>query len=260
MRKIFLTACMYPEGDRSRISFMQRTKPRFLEYCNIHGFEYVEIGKNLAEPYPCGWSKLYWMKQNMPLLSDGDVITYMDADCCIMDGRFDAVFDADFSIVQESTGCLCMGGTLSIRVSDWSKRFIDEMCSEERQAKNKDLESWKFWHENDAVYHVLGLEWGKPLSTMGTRNTTPFTKNELKEHVKILLSAWGCTFQPDDIDLKKVNVKKIKSDPNRWYYTVSQYVKKDLHCPFDDIIVRHLSAGTLHLPWADRYYNLKMKV
>ena len=251
MRKIFITYIDYPPGHNATIIYNAHTKPRFLEYCKIHGFEFVEITTNLAHPYNLGFAKLFYIRDIINTLNDGDVITYMDVDCCIMDSRKAPIFEKDFAIVQESTGCLCMGGTWSLRVSDWSKRFIKEICSDEIQAKNKHLPTWKVWHENDAVYHVIGLEWATPLSEMGKRNTTIFTIDEINEHVQILPTEWGMTFCAEDTALDY-----------SYYYSynvISQYERTDINCTFDTCIVRHLSAGTMYENWANRYFNTPMK-
>jgi hypothetical protein len=259
MKKYFITLCTYPKNHKVRIVYEKKTRPRFIKYCQIHGFEFVEITKNEAAPYEIPFAKIFWINKNMGRFNDGDVITYMDIDCCIMDGRFPAVFDADFSIVQESTGILCMG-TWSIRISEWSRRFINEMCSDKLQEINKGLSHWNTWQDNDAIFQILGLEWGQDPKMMGTRNTTPFTKEELEQHIKILPANWGCTFHPDDTNLfTNIGFNGVK-DSNKTYRVVARFVKKERYCPFDEIIVRHLAAGTMMLPWADRYYNKKMKI
>lgn len=228
-----------------------KTKPRFLEYCEKNGFEFNEITTNVAHPYNLGFAKVFWVKNIIDSLSDGDVITYMDIDCCIMDSSVPAIFDADFAVVKESTGVLCMGGTWSVRVSDWSKNFINAMCSDELQTKNKGTHSWETWHENDAIYHVLGLEWGQEMSTIGTRNTTSFAREELLEHVMILPVEWGTTFNPDDTPL---------DDKCFWIYKIiAKYYKPERYCPIDKCIVRHLSAGTMFEEWANKYYNTPMR-
>lgn len=260
MKKYFITYCDYYKGHPKRVLYEQKTKPRFIEYCKLHNFIFIEIVENIATPYFTSFSKMFWIQKNINLFNDGDVITYMDIDCCIMDGRYPFIFDADFSIVQESTGTLCMGGIWSFKISEWSRRFIDEFCSTKRQEDNKNLKSWKAWADNDAIFHILGLEWGQSPDMMGTRNTTPFTAEELKKHVKILPAKWGCTFQKDDTNLLKKIPFDGKSDSNKTYRVISTFAKKDRACSFDEIIVRHLSAGTFLLPWADRYYNTKMKV
>jgi hypothetical protein len=250
MRKIFITYCDYPLGHLRREIYEKYTKPRFIAYCDKHGFEFIPIMENIATPRNLGFAKVFWIKQNMANLADGDVITYMDIDCCIMDGRVSAIFDADFSIVRESTGCLCMGGTWSVKISDWSRKFIEEMCSEERHQKSCHLGSWNVWHENDAVYHVLGLNWGQEMTEMGTRDTTPFTKEEIFKHVKILPVEWGVTYNPNDTN-----------NPPNYYKTIAQYFRPENYRSIDDTIVRHLSASSMLEDWAEeKYFKIPMKI
>jgi len=261
MKKILLTYCDYPATHPTRLKYEQYTKHRFLEYSYIHNFEFIEINENCAKPYNLGFAKVFWIQQNWNNFKPGDVITYMDIDCCIMDARIPAIFDKDFSIVQESTGCLCMGGTWSLIVSDWSKIFIDGMCSHERQVINKDLPSWKTWHENDAIYHVLGLNWGAPVETIGSRETTPFNKETLNRHVRILEAKWGVTYNPDDIDWDKNSFLLYdQADPDGGYKIIGQYYNPERYYSIENTIVRHLSAGTMNLPWAEKYYSTKMKI
>lgn len=247
-KKYFITYCDYIETHKARIIYETKTKPRFLKYCLIHGFEFIEINTNVASPYNLGFAKVFWIKQNIEngKLKDGDIVTYMDIDCCILNFDIPPIFDADFSIVNESTGCLCMGGTWSIRISDWSKRFINEMCSPILQEVNKNLQSWNIWHENDAIYHILGVNWGQSMTEIGTRDTTPFTKDELNSHVKILGCEWGTTFSKDDTDLE---------NSPYYYKIIAKYAKPEKELPIDKIIVRHLSGGQLYEKWAERYYN-----
>jgi hypothetical protein len=260
MKKYFITYCDFPPGNPKRDAYEKYTKPRFRQYCRLHDFEFVEISTNLAYPYNLGFAKVFWIKQNWDKFNPGDIITYMDIDCCIMDASVPAVFDKDFAIVRESCGIMCMGGTWSLRVSDWSKKFIDEMCSEQRQADNKDAHSWKTWHENDAIYQVLGLEWGDIVENLGTRGTSAFTHAEIKEHVQILPVEWGCTFHKDDVDFSKKKDPADRNDQDWIYYIVSGYARPEYAIDFDKIIVRHLSASTMTLNWANKYYQKDMKV
>jgi hypothetical protein len=173
----------------------------------------------------------------------------MDIDCCIINDQIPAVFDKDFAITMESTGVLCMGGAWSLKVTEFGKRFIDEMCSERRQFDNKDLLQWQKWHENDAIYHVLGLNWGEDFDKIGLRASTPFLPHELQNNVIFLGSEWGNTFDFEDAPYGYEN--KVQSDFS--YQEIRKYTKPERCLPIDKIYVRHLSAGTIHLPWAKRY-------
>jgi hypothetical protein len=249
MRKIFLTLCTYPNNHSAKIIYERETKPRFLKYCEKHGFEFYEITKNVAEPYDVSFAKMFWIAELLPYLNNGDIITYMDIDCCIVDGRIPAIFEKDFSIAFESTGVLCMG-MWSLKISDWTEKFINIFCSDEIQEENKDIPSWQLWHDNDAIYRLLGLEWGQGEELIGTRNTTPFTKEELKEHVGILPVEWDVTYDPDFIIQNPDNSDKI----------IMQCFKPELRKNIDQTIVRHLSAGSIFKPLAQRYFNKPMLI
>ena len=249
IRKILITHCDFPETHMMHSCFPAITKPRFEQYAFKHGFEF-NIVKNSDAPagFNLGFAKVHWVKEAMKDLQNGDVITYMDCDCVIVDGREPAIFDKDFSIVMESTGCLCMGGTWSVRVSGWSRTFFYELCSVERNEANKGNGSWDVWHENDAIYHVLGLNWGQSYSDIGTRENCPFTKDNLKRHVQFLPTKWGVTFNPDDNITRDFAALK----------TIRECYRPDLYVPVDQTIVRHLSAGSFWEPFANDYFNKPM--
>lgn len=266
MNKYFITYCDYPKGHPVRVLYEQQTKPRFIEYCNLHDFQFTEIDKNIAHPFNLGFSKVFWIKQNLNKFNDGDVITYMDIDCCIVDGRQLAVFDADFAIVRETCGLLCMGGTWSVRISDWSRKFIKDFCSPYRQSLSKNTELWKTWHENGAVYDMLGLDFGAEMDKMGSKSNSPFSKKELDEHVMVLPPTWGVTYNPEDVVFEtpllfsKDKNKKPPRSTDRTYQIISTCARPERICNSDEIIVRHLSARTFLRPWAFKYFNKKMIV
>ena len=256
-----ITYCDYPANHFKRLSYEQNTKPRFLKYAQLHNFKFVEINENYALPYNLGFAKVFWIKQNWHNFNQGDIIAYMDIDCCVIDATMPPVFEKDFSIVMESTGVLCMGGLWALRVSPWSKLFIDEMCSTKRQIENRDLQSWKTWAENDAVYHVLGLNWGEKYLQMGTRDTTPFSQSELFEKVEFLDSKWGNTYNPEDVDWSKNNFKLNDTKDKDWIYKIiKQYAIPERSHAIENTIVRHLSAETMFLPWANKYFNTPLKI
>jgi hypothetical protein len=250
MNGTFITYCDYPSGHKNRIVYETYTKPRFLKYCEKHGFNFFEINENVAHPYNLGFAKVFWIKKNWHTFQPNSRIIYMDIDCCIVNDYVPAVFDSDFAITMESTGVLCMGGTWSLKVTEWSKKFIDEMCSERRQYDNKGIAQWEKWAENDAIYHVLGLCWGAGFEQLGLRPTTPFMPLELQQHIQFLGSEWGNTYDFDDVPSGYVN--KEQSDFS--YLEISKYIKPERCKKIDNIYVRHLSAGTIHLPWAKRYF------
>jgi hypothetical protein len=256
-----ITYCDYSINHFKRLKYEQNTKPRFLKYAQLHNFKFVEINENCAAPYNLGFAKVFWIKQNWNNFNPGDIIAYMDIDCCVMDATIPPVFEKDFSIVMESTGVLCMGGLWSLRVSDWSKLFIDEMCSIKRQEENKDLQSWKTWHENDVIYHVLGLNWGEKYEQMGTRNSTPFNQTELFEHIEFLDSKWGNTFNFDDVDWQQNHFKLNDTNDKNWIYKViKQYAIPERCHTIENTIIRHLSAETMFIDWANNYFNTPLKI
>ncbi len=248
MTKIFLTMCAYPDGHEMLKIYHEKVRPRFVKFSEMHGFEFVEFTEDVSGRN-WSWARLFWCKRRMETLVDGDIITMMDADCCIVDGRYPPEWPGDFSVARESTGVLC-AGLFSIRVSEWSRKFIDTICSEELHYKNRDLQSWSVWHENDAIYHMLGLNWGEQMDQIGTRDTTPFTKQELLERVHIIPVEWNVTVDPDDYIPAMDKTDEVLRDCYR----------PDLHKSIDETLVRHFAGGRIYKPLINRYFERDMLI
>lgn len=246
MTKIFLTMCSYPDGHQMTQLFETLVRPRFEAYSGKHGFEFVVFTEDFSGRN-WSWARLFWCKQRMLTLNDGDVITMMDADSCIVDGRHPPEWPGDFNVAIESTGVLC-AGLFSIRVSDWSRKFINYICSEEFHFKNRELPSWKVWHENDAIYHLLGLEWGQTPEHIGTRLSTPYTRDELLQHVHIIPVEWNVTVDPEDVINEMDDTDKV----------LAQLLKPELIRDINHTLVRHFAGGRIYKPLINRYFEKEM--
>lgn len=247
MRKIILTVCVYePEHPMINL-FNTHIKPRIDEYCLKHGFEFIVLDK--FQPYHRDWSwaKIQEAQRLMLEMDNGDLIVLMDADSIIMDSEMSLIFEKDIAIAHETTGCLCMG-LMAIKVSDFSRKFVDAMCDEDRHEKNKHTSSWQIWHENDAIYHICGINWGEQPERVGTRDTTPFTIDELKENVLFLPPEYNVTFNPNDTN-----------DPTDGYRTIGSLARPERIVEMGNIFIRHLAGGVIYEPLADKYFNYKMR-
>jgi len=248
MRKILLCSATYKEHDPMYNMFRENIKPRFEKYCEHHGFELVILYENYAPlPEMLGWSRLFWIKNNKEL-QDGDIVAGIGADCCLINCKESMVFDYDFCVPIESTGMICMDFFI-VRISDWSRKFLDEMCSLERIEKTKGTNE-EVWKENGIIFQVLGLHIKEDENKIGERKGTPFTKEELKQHVKILPVKWNVTYDPED-----VNWFLPISDRDRVYSIIASYYKPERYCSIDQTIIRHLSSSTILNDWAKRYLD-----
>ena len=247
MRKIILTVCAYDLEHPMLNLFNTHIKPRIDEYCLKHGFEFIVLDK--FQPYHRDWSwaKIQEAQRLMLEMDNGDLIVLMDADSIIMDSEMSLIFEKDIAIAHETTGCLCMG-LMAIKVSDFSRKFVDAMCDEDRHEKNKHTSSWQIWHENDAIYHICGINWGEQPDRVGTRDTTPFTIEELKENVLFLAPEYNVTFNPEDIET-----------PLNAYANIEKYARKERFVKMNNILIRHLAGGMIYEKWAEKYFNYKMR-
>lgn len=225
----------------------EHVHPRFQKWCDRHGFKFVVIRDNVTERKPA-WTKVFWLREYMPFLNNGDIVAAIDSDVCLMDSRESPEFEKDFSVPMESTGALCMG-FWSARVCEWTRRFIEEICCTERHLKNlqDNPGMWLMFNENEALYQVLGLGWDYPKIlefNYGERKTTPFTKEELQEHFGVLHQKWNVSFDPFDPTDGSCLVPFFK--PERYW-------------PHQNTIIRHFAAGTIHQVWAQDYFKEEMK-
>jgi hypothetical protein len=251
MNKILLTMMIYPQNHAMWDIYNRHTGARLKAYAERHGFALVVLYDFYPEHRNWSWARIMWCRDAMQngLVKDGDVITMIDADSLVMDGRMPPEFGADFSIAMESTGCLC-AGLFSIRVSDWSRKFVSWVCSEELAARNTGNPSWGVWHENLAIYQALGMDFGAEPDTMGTTNNSPFSREELIQHVKVLPVQWNVTVHPDD----------YIPDPDKTDKVLKDMYRKDLEVPFDQIIIRHFAGGRIYKPLFDKYAQTPMKL
>lgn len=248
MRKIMLSACIYDESTlqgQNRKKIMEAYSiPRFKQWSARHGFEFILIKENNTGGRKHLWVKMFWMLDNWPLLRPDDRIVWIDGDSCVVNGSVCPIFKKDYSVPIDSTGILCCG-FYGLRVCDWTKRFIEEQCTFARHKDNciNNAGMWDMFGDQEALHEVLGLPWEYPYQEYGTRKTTPFTVEEIKEHFEVLPVNWSVCFDPADSTSGSCIVP---------------FFKPERYCPKDQVIIRHFPAGTIEQQWAIDYFKVPM--
>jgi len=131
MKKVLLVFGSY--ADQRQQFFDSYMSPRNQEYADKHGFEYLEIKDNLYKyrgNYT--WLKFTILEQMLEegYVTDGDVVTHLDADMCI--ANTDKLYETSksFSYAIDSGNTHCMGN-YSIKVNEWSRQLVANILSEE---------------------------------------------------------------------------------------------------------------------------------
>jgi len=210
--KYLLCIASYP--DERQEHFLKYHSPRNKQYCDHHGFVYIEITDLDTIPEECKQRKLvwwrfflirYWIEKGE--LQEGDIISQIDADICIVNGEepFEPFDTKSFAYAIDSCNTHCMGA-FSIRVNDWSKKMLDNLLEEKRYLKYKDTPFWQMFHEQACWYSLAGIKaefankkqlgWNL-FPDLGWHSTTEnepvYSVEELKSNVEILPVEWNVT-------------------------------------------------------------------
>ena len=137
MKYLFVLAA-YPANDYRQKIFDEAISPRNKQYCEKHGFKYVEI-RNEHNPVPFR-GNLTWNKWSIiqsliksDTLKDGDIIIQQDADVAIVDidATYEPVEGKSMSICVDSGGTFCHG-IFGLRINDWSRQLVDNILDQQR--------------------------------------------------------------------------------------------------------------------------------
>lgn len=201
------------EDDRQR-HFEIYHSPRNKEYARLHGFKYIEI-RNLNEiPEHCRRRKIvwyrfflirYWIEKGV--LKEGDIISQIDADVCIVNGKLplQPSEGKSFAYAIDSCNTHCMG-VFSLRINKWTRRMLNHLLDEGRWSKYKDTPFWQMFHEQASWYSLAGIKdtfadpdqpgWNtiENLGWCSTKDNNPiYSLEELKANVEILPVEWNVT-------------------------------------------------------------------
>ena len=141
MNKFLFVIVNYPDWRQG--FYETHMRPNNKAYCQKHGFEYVEFNgdDNPFRGHPTWW-KFSKVRDfvNDGTLKEGDILTHIDADMCIKDHRTPLVSNKSFTYAIDSCNTHCMG-LYSMKINDWSVEMLDNLLSESRFDKYKDLKT-----------------------------------------------------------------------------------------------------------------------
>ena len=213
--------------DTRQEFYENHTRDHNKAYCQKHDFEYLEFNGDDSpfRGHPTWWkfSKVREMI-NDGTLKEGDTLTHLDADMCIVDDRTPLVSNKSFTYAIDSCNTHCMG-LYSLKINEWSVSMLDNLLSEERYEKYKDHKTadplsqfteykdrphnsfWKDFREQASWYSLAGIQrhsWESffLLSHYGwhsdCQEDAVYSLKELYEHVEILNSSWNVTHIPEE--------------------------------------------------------------
>jgi hypothetical protein len=108
-------------------------------YCEGHGYRYKAIVSDNPDPQrsPC-WNKVYYIKEEMKSMQDGEWIFWLDSDAAI-DHPYLEIEDIAATMDKRSSGCADIGicasipftknvntGAMLIRVTPYTRAFMEE--------------------------------------------------------------------------------------------------------------------------------------
>jgi hypothetical protein len=219
MKKYLMVIASY--SDWRQEFFETYMSPRNKEYCEIHGFEYIEITEKL-EPVrgKVGWIKPFKVQQLLKtILKDGDILTCLDADMAIV--KKDMLYVPEegksfaYSIDSGNTHCM---GSYSVRVNDWTRKLFDLIVDEERYNSLHDQLTiherfqtyssfWEVFYDQASWYSLAGIKrhsdipfWDLPnFGWHSDKNGwTMYSLEELYENVQLLSTEWNVTELPGE--------------------------------------------------------------
>lgn len=206
--------CIASYKDERQKHFVNYHSPRNKEYCKHHGFEYIEIKDlsylaNDCKQRAIVWWRFFliqkWIK--IGFLKPGDIISQIDADICIVNGKqpLEPSKGKDFAYAIDSCNTHCMG-VFSLRVTDWTIKMLDNLLDESRYQKYIKTPFWQMFQEQACWYSLAGIKgtfadpkqpgWNtiKDLGWGSTKENEPiYPVKELKQHVEILPVEWNVT-------------------------------------------------------------------
>jgi hypothetical protein len=250
-KKILLVFANY--NDERQNFFNTHMSPRNEQYANNHGFEYLELKENLyryRDSYT--WLKFTVLEQMLEedYIKDGDVVTHLDADMCVVKTEIPYETSKSFSYSIDSGNTHCMG-SFSIKVNEWTRKLVSDIISVERYNTLNDAVSRherfgyvnSFWHEfreQASWYSLAGIKrhsdesfWNLPNNGWHSDKNewTVYSLEELNENVELLPTAWNVTEMEGESSCE---------------FLINKVNKKD-------VIIRHFAGGQeWRKEWFDR--------
>ncbi|NBO99150.1 MAG: hypothetical protein EBU90_03350 [Proteobacteria bacterium] len=242
MKKYLFVIARY--NDVRQNWFDEKISPRNREYCERHGFKYIEVrGEHQVESFRNNptWWKFTIVRDAIRAnkIVDGDIVTHLDADMYIVKPECEYRTNKSFSYSIDNGNTHCMGN-YTIQVNEWSRALLDNILSEERYQKLKDVESlhiafneyssfWSHFREQASWYSLAGIKrhsW-EPFLKMPNfgfhsdkTKDTLYTLEELHKHVEVRPASWNVTHDYESTD--RFNINKVEDK---------------------DVIIRHFAGG-----------------
>jgi len=213
MSKYLMCVASY-SNQKLQDHFETLHSPRNQEYCDYHGIKYIPITDFSTIPEYCRQRHIYWYRHflikhwiNEGFFKDGDIVSHIDADVCIVNGSwpFEPPPGKSFTYAMDSCNTHCMGA-FSYRITDWTKQMLTNLLDEARYQKFKDLPFWQIFQDQACWYSLAGVKntfadinqpaWD-PKKHLGWNSTTEsdpvYSLEELYENVHILPVEWNVT-------------------------------------------------------------------
>jgi len=242
-------------NDGRQLFFDQYMSPRNVDYCYNHNCEYLEYTKkdtiqSFRDNFT--WNKFKIVRDlvDSGFLKDGDVLTHIDADMCIVKPELEIPCNKSFSYAIDSGNTHCMG-MYSIKINDWTKQLLNNILDETRYNYFKSVLTiheafgtlssfWEEFREQASWYSLAGIKrhsW-KPFwefDNYGFHSTafpedTIYSLEDLDTHVEVLPTEW--------------NVTELEGESNCQF--LINKVKKD------DVLIRHFAGGQ---PWRKEWFS-----
>ena len=201
-KKIMYCIGVFNTNDYRYEIFNNQIKDRNQKYCDYHGIEYMHITETKLFRNCYSWTRFKIGRDLMDQLNEGDILLNIDADMCIVNGKnsFETKKQFTYSIDTGNSHCL---GLWSVKVSDWSKKFFDDLLSENLYEKYKDDEFIKTFKEQAMFYYISGIVKHSDYCFLKKESfgyneldyeTTLYTKEELLANIEILPSNWNVSY------------------------------------------------------------------
>jgi hypothetical protein len=245
--------CIADYMDGRQDHFLKYHSPRNKTYCGYHDFEYIEILdiKNQI-PYHRGivWDRFFLIRDWIlsEKIKEGDIISMIDADICIVNGTqsFEPPEGKSFAYAIDSCNTHCMGA-VSIRVSNWSKEMLNYLLSESRYDKFKNNPFWKVFHEQASWYSLAGID-------------DVFADPKQKSWMDFDHKGWCSTdknqpvYSIEDLE-KNVDILPVEWNVTSWHDTNQFYKIPTTSGKVEDVIFRHFAGSK---KWDSTWSLVKM--
>lgn len=203
MRKVLVCYANY-SGEKGDF-FDTYTEKNFREYCGVNDvLPYIVKDRSTHDidrhPTWMSW-KIISDLIDSEFLRDGDLVSSIDADTCIVKMKASLFTSKSFGYAIDSCNTHCMG-FYSIKVDEWSKKFVKNVLDEERYHRLKNTPIWEMWNDQASVYSLFGImrhSWlpfpELPHNGWGSSRTPDmiYEISEILERVEIMPTEWNVT-------------------------------------------------------------------